>query len=116
MSESNGLPKGWAEATLVDAVRPRSERVSPEVNGHLPYIGLEHIEADVMRLVGTVPASTMKSASARFYPSDVLYGRLRPYLNKVFQPDFDGLCSADNFHKFFCNACLPDAVCFQGKS
>jgi type I restriction enzyme S subunit len=95
MSEGNGLPKGWAEATVGDAVRPRSERVSPEDNGHLPYIGLEHIEADVMRLVGTVPASTMKSASARFYPSDVLYGRLRPYLNKVFQPDFDGLCSAE---------------------
>ena len=95
MSGSNGLPKGWAEADLGSVVRPRSQRVSPAEHGHLPYIGLENVEADVMRLVGTVPAHTMKSSSARFYPTDLLYGRLRPYLNKVFQPTFDGLCSAE---------------------
>jgi len=48
-----------------------------------------------MRLLGSVPASTMKSSAARFGPTDVLYGRLRPYLNKVAMPGFDGLCSAE---------------------
>jgi type I restriction enzyme S subunit len=37
----------------------------------------------------------MKSSSVHFYPGDVLYGRLRPYLNKVIRPDFEGLCSAE---------------------
>ena len=37
----------------------------------------------------------MKSAANVFRGGDVLYGRLRPYLNKVYQPDFDGMCSSE---------------------
>lgn len=37
----------------------------------------------------------MKSAAVRFRKGDVLYGRLRPYLNKVALPDFDGLASSE---------------------
>lgn len=48
-----------------------------------------------MKLLGTVPAGTMKSAAVHFRPGDVLYGRLRPYLNKVYRPSFEGLCSAE---------------------
>jgi type I restriction enzyme S subunit len=56
---------------------------------------MEHIEAHTMRLLGTVPAETMKSSAVHFQAGDVLYGRLRPYLNKVFRPHFEGLCSAE---------------------
>jgi type I restriction enzyme S subunit len=56
---------------------------------------MEHVEAHTMKLLGTVPAETMKSSSVHFQPGDVLYGRLRPYLNKVYRPDFEGLCSAE---------------------
>ncbi len=48
-----------------------------------------------MRLIGTVPAGEMKSSAEYFEPGDVLYGRLRPYLNKVFLAGFEGLCSAE---------------------
>jgi type I restriction enzyme S subunit len=48
-----------------------------------------------MRLLGTVAAGTMKSSAVHFRPGDVLYGRLRPYLNKVFLATFEGLCSAE---------------------
>jgi type I restriction enzyme S subunit len=37
----------------------------------------------------------MKSSAVHFKPGDVLYGRLRPYLNKVYRPSFEGLCSAE---------------------
>lgn len=37
----------------------------------------------------------MTSSAARFYEGDVLYGRMRPYLNKVASPSFDGLASAE---------------------
>ena len=56
---------------------------------------MEHIEAQTMKLLGTVPAGSMLSSAVHFQPGDVLYGRLRPYLNKVFRPDFEGLCSAE---------------------
>ncbi len=48
-----------------------------------------------MKIVGTIPAGTMKSAAVRFDATDVLYGRLRPYLNKVARPGFSGLGSAE---------------------
>ncbi len=56
---------------------------------------MEHVEAHTMRLLGTAPAESMKSSAVHFQSGDVLYGRLRPYLNKVFQPNFEGLCSAE---------------------
>jgi type I restriction enzyme S subunit len=37
----------------------------------------------------------MRSASSRFECGDVLYARLRPYLNKVWRADRDGLCSGE---------------------
>ena len=48
-----------------------------------------------MRLLGVETAGSMKSAASVFREGDVLYGRLRPYLNKIYQPDFDGLCSSE---------------------
>ncbi len=45
--------------------------------------------------MGTVPAETMSSSAARFFAGDVLYGRMRPYLNKVVLLPFDGLASAE---------------------
>jgi type I restriction enzyme S subunit len=37
----------------------------------------------------------MRSNAVHFQSGDVMYGRLRPYLNKIYQPDFEGLCSAE---------------------
>ena len=80
---------------LGEVVKPTRPRVRPSDKPNLPFIGMEHIEAHTMRLLGTVPASTMKSSAVHFQPGDVMYGRLRPYLNKVYRPDFEGLCSAE---------------------
>ena len=77
------------------AVKPSRPRVKPSDYPDLPFIGMEHVEAHTMKLLGTVPAGTMKSSAVYFKPGDVLYGRLRPYLNKVYRPNFEGLCSAE---------------------
>ena len=76
-------------------VTPTRPRVTPADYPRLPFIGMEHIEAHSMKLLGTVLAGTMKSSAVHFKPGDVLYGRLRPYLNKVYRPSFEGLCSAE---------------------
>jgi type I restriction enzyme, S subunit len=60
-----------------------------------PFVGLEHVEAQTGRLLATVPSGTMSSSAARFFAGDVLYGRMRPYLNKVVRPEFNGLASAE---------------------
>lgn len=86
---------GITVVPLGEVVRPTRPRVKPSERPELPFIGMEHIEAHSMKLLGTVSAGGMKSAAVHFKPGDVLYGRLRPYLNKVYRPSFEGLCSAE---------------------
>ena len=77
-----------------EVLTPRNENVTPADYPELPYIGLDDIEAHSMRLLGSKPAASMKSSAKRF-PGDVLYSRLRPYLNKVWMSDRNGICSSE---------------------
>jgi type I restriction enzyme S subunit len=97
MSEANGepLPPGWARAQLGSLVEPRSGKANPQATPAAKFIGMEQVEPHTMRLLGTIPCGTMKSGANTFQPFDVLYGRMRAYLNKVYQPDFSGLCSGE---------------------
>ena len=63
----------------------------------LPYVGLEDIESDTGRFVGSNHPAAVKSSTFKFSAEHVLYGRLRPYLNKVMLPDFLGHCSTEIF-------------------
>ncbi|RDD60595.1 restriction endonuclease subunit S [Ferruginivarius sediminum] len=89
------LPAGWARATIGELVQPRKEKVTPSQSPSLPFIGMEDVESHSMRLLATRSFGAMRSAASRFYPGDILYGRLRPYLNKVVSPNFEGVCSAE---------------------
>lgn len=89
------LPPGWVWTTLAEVSNTSRSRRNPQDYPSLPFIGLEHVEAHTTRLLGTVPANEMRSAAEYFQPGDVLYSRLRPYLNKVYCPDFEGLCSSE---------------------
>src|SRR5437016_5352727 len=91
----SALPRGWVWTTLGEIADTSRKRVIPHDYPNLKFIGLEHIEAHSMRLLGSASAAEMKSSAERFEAGDVLYGRLRPYLNKVFSPEFDGLCSSE---------------------
>ena len=74
---------------------PRNEKAAPADYPELPYIGLDNVEAHCMRLLGSKSAASMKSSAKCFYTGDVLYSRLRPYLNKVWVADRDGICSSE---------------------
>ncbi len=89
------LPEGWVWTTLGEIANVTQQRTNPQQYPELPFIGMEHVEAHSMRLLSTVPAKEMRSSAESFAPGDVLYGRLRPYLNKVYSPDFVGLCSGE---------------------
>ncbi|MBX7258975.1 MAG: restriction endonuclease subunit S [Candidatus Hydrogenedentes bacterium] len=80
---------------LASIVEPRSGKIDPQCTPDAKFIGMEHVEPHTMRLLGTAPAESMKSGANLFKPQDVLYGRMRSYLNKVYQPDFSGLCSGE---------------------
>lgn len=89
------LPKGWVKTTLGEIVQPSRERVLPAEVPGMRYVGLEHIEPKTMRLLGHGYASEVHSSSMFFSKGDVLYGKMRPYLNKVWVAEFDGICSAE---------------------
>ena len=64
----------------------------------LPYIGMEDVESETGRISQSVLDGTnsVGSSSAYYFNSDhILYGRLRPYLNKVAMPAFTGRCSTE---------------------
>jgi len=94
-AEATGLPPGWATTTLGEICAPSRARAHPQDEPDLPYVGLEHVESQTMRLLGRGKTSDLKSSSVRFSEGDVLYGKMRPYLNKVWLAEFDGLCSAE---------------------
>jgi type I restriction enzyme S subunit len=89
------LPRGWIATTLGEIVELRGERVSPRDFPEAPFVGLENVEPHTSRIINFDRAGKFKSGAVRFYPGDVLYSRLRPYLNKVFLADVEGLASAE---------------------
>ena len=64
-----------------------------------PHIGIDSIEKETGQLVGyrTISEDGVISGKYLFSPEHIIYSKIRPNLNKVALPDFDGLCSADAY-------------------
>jgi len=61
-----------------------------------PYLGLEQIEPVTGRILSLDSGSVEgKSTTFAFDETHVLYGKLRPYLNKVATPNYKGRCSTE---------------------
>ena len=61
------------------------------------YLGLENIQSDTGQIVGVTQCADDVSSAYAFEQDDVLYGRLRPYLNKVHLAKAPGCCSTEIF-------------------
>ena len=85
---------GWEVKTLGDVCEYDK---TPYKRDDLPYVGLEDIQSNTGVFVGSFEPRKMKSLTFYFNDEHVLYGRLRPYLNKVLQPHFEGHCSTEIF-------------------
>jgi type I restriction enzyme S subunit len=73
-------------------VNEKTEKTSPD----LRYIGLEDVESWTGRLLDGEDYSP-ESTSNLFKAGDVLFGKLRPYLAKIFQASKEGVCSSEFF-------------------
>ena len=72
--------------------------IRPGEEDNLAYLGLEGIEAETGRFANGSLSKTPEAPAAmsfRFDPRHVLYGKLRPYLNKVALPASAGKCSTE---------------------
>jgi len=86
------IPENWVWIKLGSFYQICNEQMMPRGNEH--YIGLEHLNKNGgINAVGK--SDHLKSKKALFKSGDVLYGKLRPYLNKHVIVDFNGLASTD---------------------
>jgi type I restriction enzyme S subunit len=93
------LPANWQLVRLGNVLRRRSDTILPAnmEEAQTLLVGLEDIEDGGRggihpRLVATTEIDSLKT---RFSPGNILYGKLRPYLNKVGIVEAEGICSTE---------------------
>ena len=94
-TEIGEIPESWEVVQLREIASLRRENINPKASLDLNYVGLEHIDSGESYLNRWGDASEVKSAKSRFYPNDVLYGKLRSYLDKAVFAEMEGICSTD---------------------
>ncbi len=93
------LPPSWAVTTLGTVTDyGKTVKIEPAgIPGDAWVLELEDIEKDSSRILQRLTQSQRQSLSTknRFDAGDVLYGKLRPYLNKVVIADAPGFCTTE---------------------
>ncbi len=91
----------YKKVTLADVVEITSSLVSPL---ELPYADMLHVSpsniiSNTGEIVDCIKAKEEKLISGKytFTKGVILYSKIRPNLNKVAIPTFDGICSADMY-------------------
>lgn len=94
--EGDELPKGWKWEKLDRIFEEVKNQVQPYEDEFktLPFVGLENVLSNMREYTDeeyNPPASTC----FKFNETNILYGKLRPYLNKVFLPSSKGKSSME---------------------
>lgn len=93
---ATNIPKSWIKCKLGDVIVPRKKRIIPNIeNANIPFIGMDCIKPNSLKIYKQYQLKNTKSSSFIFYKDDILYGRMRSYLNKVWQAEFNGAASAE---------------------
>lgn len=96
---SNSIPKYWVNTKLgsVTEYGKSTKKTLNDVGDSTWILELEDIEKDSSRVIKRVNASNrpFKSTKNTFEKGNVLYGKLRPYLNKIILADENGVCSTE---------------------
>ena len=89
------FPAHWELKRLKYVANRAEMKVESDEDNPLPYIGLEQVEPWTGRIVDLYDDLVPTGVSNRFEAGDTLFGKLRPYLAKACNVDFDGLCSSE---------------------
>lgn len=93
------LPRTWARVRVGDIFNydAGTKRDPKELDQSRWLLELEDIEKDTSRIVERLRVSDRDSLSTKseFEPGDILYGKLRPYLNKVVVADEPGYSTTE---------------------
>ena len=93
------LPEGWRWVRLGEVARREAVLLRPSdyPSQRFRYLGMEHVAAGQWEAPEGVEVNgqEIKSQVVAFKPGLVLYGKLRPYLNKVVVPCYEGVASTE---------------------
>ncbi len=94
-----GMEEGWERKRFDEVAIIRSNLVAPADFPNFPHIAPDNIEkkTGVLLEYHTIAEDGVTSGKHHFYPGQILYSKIRPYLSKVVAVDFEGLCSADMY-------------------
>lgn len=85
------IPSHWSVMRLKSQIKLSNEKTS---DNNLPYIGMENIESWTGKYVKKNEVKP-ESTSNVYKTGNILFGKLRPYLAKVFITEDDGICSSE---------------------
>ena len=96
---SESTQSSWAYVYVGEVFERHKKAVIPStISGPVDYVGLANISQNTGQIVGQTtiinPAS-IKSTKSVFESNQILFGKLRPNLNKVWLSDRSGICSTD---------------------
>ena len=91
----NWIIKNFTDCAIIDTKMIKDF----EKYAEYPHIGIDSIEKETGILSGyrTVKEDNVISGKYLFTPEHIIYSKIRPNLNKVAMPNFEGLCSADAY-------------------
>jgi type I restriction enzyme M protein len=88
----------WEMVTFDKILDRVSSSIDPKnKQGEVFYVGLENIESNSGSIMGNLITNyqEIKSLKNSFKSGDILYGKLRPNLNKSWLANCEGICSTD---------------------
>jgi type I restriction enzyme S subunit len=80
---------------LADLAELVGTQVDPRDQPTALYVGLEHVGSGRFSRIGGGVASEVQSSKFAFRSGDILYGKLRPYLDKAVLAEGEGVCTTE---------------------
>ena len=84
--------KVWRFDQMATNVNVRID--NPSESGMAHYVGLEHLDADSLKIRRWGTPDDVEATKLMFKTGDIIFGRRRAYQRKLGVAEFDGICSA----------------------
>lgn len=93
--KNESLKPGWKVWRFDQMATNVNVRIdNPSESGMEHYIGLEHLDADSLKIRRWGTPDDVEATKLMFKKGDIIFGRRRAYQRKLGVAEFDGICSA----------------------
>ncbi len=93
--KNESLKPGWKVWRFDQMATNVNIRIdNPSESGMEHYIGLEHLDADSLKIRRWGTPDDVEATKLMFKKGDIIFGRRRAYQRKLGVAEFDGICSA----------------------